>query len=1335
MRALHLAEELAAAERNRRRIVLQAEQQRADLEEEVADLQSLVASLLAADPRLNRQPEVWTGARAAGGQKAKVWSSDTASLPVWAGARAVAAGHMALHPPSAESVAPVSFSRSLRFADDSSRLATENQHLRRQVKALQAQGTDLREEKKQLIEELARAERDRRQLCLLEEQARSDLDRVLPERQGMLASVRMPLFSASARACQEDSETVQQPHEQTRTCEIEMQSQQHLDAKTYFGTKQYEDRAGLSPEVLDISAHSAIKRVLCERCFSEVTIHESKFRSDLASSSDAASRRDAAVGIEPMDSLVQHDPKPQHQGSFRHSETVALGGERIEAAGQGLRRHLEEDISPKKVSIHDSNTVVPSCSSLEPRSSQCSLPRFPGSGLQTHTTEVVEQGDCMSFSSRRLSAHAGANASSRAQIASALITNGKEVTEEEPPVCMRDIAEQKSDYGRKLDSTKVLSEPVEGDVDCGFQCPSLTSPCKTFFSNCNSPDSPQCRNAESLAPRRLYSSGSKSDAFSLARCEVARSSTGSYKVPVSCLEVPKVRPLHLIMAERALQSQGGDLRAAPVRHLRFPLDTVADEHRRAQLAARRVACSYIRCLLNTPVLRTAHLIGTQNQPAGCNLGAQWIAAFYVQSMVPMLLAMPLKLADQGRRTSIEENRYADRSPADICSDRNVGSVTAADVSRTSQTRLTLDIDEETESSDDEIPLVTANRPRHTMHAGMGRASFSEIRPTQRTRRSEQAFLSPRNIAAEWQDHTTGMHSLGFADWSALMAQRTLVGLSPQDIASQRPLSLASMRSPKAGTHKSLSDGLSTPRNQQQEKSLVEGFFIVVDPANEQDEVAERCGPSVRMCWPGDLKGSLLESTVVGGGFCPDPVRFKEAYLNEPFVFSLLETTLDPDGDPSTLVYGCVCGEDPHASVDLASIRSTDTSEAQREGSGQAMSQDDGNSAPNANPCGVMCLLSKWPIFSLLFEILSLLRRNTGRVEEILERCNRVGVHDRLVSQGIDLTDFDWSTPHLRLQLPRPILCGWEVLSSTRSASSQDSSSHTLARWQSAWALQVLLSRWENLVGDTLARLLACVLLEQKVVLLSDDVACISTMALLLRALLWPFRWLHLFLSAPPPADLIRTTPLLDAPSPLIIALTDLPKEWNFSSPYALPSEVVAGLLKHDHVLVSPAWETSGGLKGTSIKLPAGRHIACLKQVAQVKQKLRKCEFDGSKAVQAVQELFEAEVKRLADLIVAYASDQVVGAKKARAALEATDPDITREAQCTLDEVIRQAVKLETFHAWLASQSFLDPKHKETVSFYMSFFQTQLCLDFLSEEISTQLLGEVTGVEKGDARHA
>lgn len=514
------------------------------------------------------------------------------------------------------------------------------------------------------------------------------------------------------------------------------------------------------------------------------------------------------------------------------------------------------------------------------------------------------------------------------------------------------------------------------------------------------------------------------------------------------------------------------------------------------------------------------------------------------------------------------------------------------------------------------------------------------------------------------------------------------------------------------------------------RSLVEGFFHIVSGQNRAAEVQLR--------WPASLMGSRLEQAVVEQGFCPNPEVFSSpdpaGFSGEPFVFSLLETTLDPSGDPSGVLYGCVCSEtggplDPCAAL-------SDTADEH----GRSLASPRSSNLPLP---GVLCIVSKLPLFALLFEILGLLRGNLTRAEPLLDRICTSGFGESFVKEGVDVSDFHCGINRLRPHLPRPLLCDWQSFARVQGLTPIGAVSQTFAQWQAAWGLSALFTRWDNLVGDTLAKLLAAVLLEQKVMLLGD-VPRISMMALVLRGLIWPFRWLHPYLSAPPPPDLL-SMPLLEALFPLIVSLTELPKEWGYRTHYELPPEVVTGVLKHDYVYVSPELETSGGLKGTSIKLPAGRHTAFLKQVAQAKKRRRTGEIDLAQAVAQVQEAAESEIKRLVDLIRRYVTSQVAETKAtiakedtsrfASAQREAPGsavatrniplyPGISNANNQNLLEYIRescsqQASDVETFTRWLALDNPETISNSETLSFYRTFFQTQLCLDFMNEEINAQ----------------
>jgi len=315
-----------------------------------------------------------------------------------------------------------------------------------------------------------------------------------------------------------------------------------------------------------------------------------------------------------------------------------------------------------------------------------------------------------------------------------------------------------------------------------------------------------------------------------------------------------------------------------------------------------------------------------------------------------------------------------------------------------------------------------------------------------------------------------------------------------------------------------------------------------------------------------------------------------------------------------------------------------------------------------------------------------------RATALLDRLNRLGLCAALISEGVDVADLHCGLNHLKVQLPRPLLCNWQEFMETQSAGKFGPVSHTFAQWQVEWGLNVLLSRWDNLVGDTLAKLLACVLLEQKVLLLGDAPR-ISTVAILLRALMWPFRWLHTFLSIPPSQDILKKIPLLEAVVPVVVSLTELPPCWGYKTHYELPIDIVTGVLRHDYVHIFPDFETTGGLKGKSIRLPAGRHTAFVKQVAQAKQKLRKLELDVEQVVKVVQECAEAEVWQLAELIRRYALCQVVEGR------------------------MEEALEVEVFMRWLANDGVAAGKGPETACFYETFFQTQLCNEFLYQELT------------------
>jgi len=100
---------------------------------------------------------------------------------------------------------------------------------------------------------------------------------------------------------------------------------------------------------------------------------------------------------------------------------------------------------------------------------------------------------------------------------------------------------------------------------------------------------------------------------------------------------------------------------------------------------------------------------------------------------------------------------------------------------------------------------------------------------------------------------------------------------------------------------------------------------------------------------------------------------------------------------------------------------------------------------------------------------------------------------------------------------------------------------TMMRWMGDWAISVLLMSpfAEQLLGEKLALLLSCMLLDHKVVLVGPRNVG-SALALALVCLIWPFRWVHMFMPVAPPC--LESVPLFDAP-PFVVSATHIPDAW------------------------------------------------------------------------------------------------------------------------------------------------------------------------------------------------
>lgn len=436
----------------------------------------------------------------------------------------------------------------------------------------------------------------------------------------------------------------------------------------------------------------------------------------------------------------------------------------------------------------------------------------------------------------------------------------------------------------------------------------------------------------------------------------------------------------------------------------------------------------------------------------------------------------------------------------------------------------------------------------------------------------------------------------------------------------------------------------------------------------------------------------MEETVVKRGFCPRPAAFARDFRGKPFVFSLLETTLDPSGNPDGVLYGCVCGEDPKADADPGSVEpelwaSSNHSKMSRmmktlkPGRSQQHQQQQ-----RQQRWRVLCLVSRLPLFKLLFGRLQhtrdLLQAGPGRVSAQLDRLNRAAVDGRLAEEAGML-----GLPWIMSRLPPSVPCD--------RACSVQPHPEQVARWQALWGLQVVCGRGPCAVSpDSLARLLACLLLEQRVLLLGCAPET-SALALALRALLWPFRWMHPFLSASPAGGL--NIPLADSPVPVLAALNSV-SDLGYASLDKVPTGVVTYSIGKDCV-------TPGG-----IQLPSGGHDGLVGHDVLVRRlefvRTRSGQATGDRAAWAAEATRSAvggEVHGLAGLVERYARDRVAEARRTGGG-------------ANLQELIDASLERGAFARWLQSSG----RPNAAGGFYEALIDTQLCRLHLEEKIAEEL---------------
>ncbi|CAE7427294.1 dennd5b [Symbiodinium microadriaticum] len=475
---------------------------------------------------------------------------------------------------------------------------------------------------------------------------------------------------------------------------------------------------------------------------------------------------------------------------------------------------------------------------------------------------------------------------------------------------------------------------------------------------------------------------------------------------------------------------------------------------------------------------------------------------------------------------------------------------------------------------------------------------------------------------------------------------------------------------------------------------------------------------VRMRWP--RESGALESFLVEKGFCPGPLDYR--FNGQAFVLTVLAQVLNPKAHPSDLLFCCVCSEDLRSSALPADHRLLEKDAEEQEVSrSQAQRDDDDNMMQHIPDGGVLCLVSKIPFFDFSFTLLEIFRQNLQQAPAILERLNRAGM-ERLALRGVDVSDL-LQTPRvlclskMSQQMPPKLLspgCQWSHFKNLSNAETCSPLARTFGRWTVWWGLFTLLTRWGEKLLEVVLKLLPCVLLEQQVLLVGDaQRACV--VALLLRGLLWPFRWQHPFVCAPLPPEALRELPLLEATMPMIMAFGEMPMLshfWGYDTVYRLPPSIVAGVLRNEWVYISDKLETVGGLSGSSIKLPSFVQTALRNEIKEARRSFRQ----SSQKLQALQEIVpkvheavEVAMQKLADLVKSYAKSQV----------EELQNKVGSSKEELCEKCYQRALKVERFVQWLWANedAYGCP---EPVGFYTTFLQTQCFMSLLFEEISAEV---------------
>lgn len=396
------------------------------------------------------------------------------------------------------------------------------------------------------------------------------------------------------------------------------------------------------------------------------------------------------------------------------------------------------------------------------------------------------------------------------------------------------------------------------------------------------------------------------------------------------------------------------------------------------------------------------------------------------------------------------------------------------------------------------------------------------------------------------------------------------------------------------------------------------------------------------CWPQTVRTGPIADVLVHSGFCPDADTFYKAspagYGGKPTVLTLLTDPHSKTLDPSRRVYACLA---------------------------PAWSRGEKRR--------VLCLVSRVPAFDLYFDALQSL-----------------AVQDTLLEGGSDPAT---------LSCPRAL----ELLNNCTREEVSQISAQCVQRHpeeESAvvlWAVDRMLDSVPHFIGEPLLRLLEHAMLERQLLLVGTPQET-NAVSLAIKAALHPFRWLHLFQSAPVPTG-FDMCDLETFPFPMIACAGSYPEQLAINSGFIIAE--LGGSADYALVKVLDCLGISGASPcGIPPAWQIPQHARCAQAFRRVMRRWKRGECQRGEVLVAVLRGLQDAVQEVAGLCRDYAKS-VVPVSSDR----------------SMGEELVGAVNRARFSDWLGTRKN---------NFLERFIETQMSVDFLGKQVGAESLCKKQG---------